>query len=89
MKNANQIDILKNLNIDFSNINQFVFVYMNKFFYFNVKNERKDPILNSIYSLVNIPDTLEVLDLYFDKHYSITDLYFPKWFNSLTNLNLK
>ena len=86
LKKAYQIDILKNLNIDFSNINQFVFVYMNNFFYFNVKNERKDPILNSIYSLVNIPDNLEVLDLYFDKHYSITDLYFPKWFNSLTNL---
>ena len=86
LKKAKQIDILKDLNIDFSNINQFVFVYMNDFFYFNVKNERKDPILNSIYSLVNIPDSLEVLDLYFDKHYSITDLYFPKWFNSLTNL---
>ena len=86
LKKAEQIDIIKNLNIDFSKINQFVFVYMNNFFYFNAKNERKDPILNSIYSLVNIPDTLEVLDLYFDKHYSITDIYFPKWFNSLTNL---
>ena len=86
LKNAKQIDIIKDLNIDFSKINQFVFVYMNNFYYFNATNERKDPILNSIYSLVNIPDTLEVLDLYFDKHYSITDIYFPKWFNSLTNL---
>ena len=86
LKNAKQLDILKDLNIDFSNINQFIFVYMNNFFYFNAKTERKDPTLNSIYSLVNIPNTLEVLDLYFDKHYSIVDLFFPKWFNSLINL---
>lgn len=86
LKNAKQIDLLRQIQINFSNINQFIFVYMNNFYYFNAKSERTDPILNSIYSLVNIPDVLEVLDLYFDKHYSITDLYFPKWFNNLTNL---
>ena len=77
---------LKDLKIDFSNINQLVFVYMNKFFYSNVKNEKKDKFLNKVYSLINLPNNLEVLDLYFDKHYSIGDLYFPKWFNCLTNL---
>ena len=85
LKNAKQINILKDLNINFYNINQFIFVFMNNPFYFN-GCERKDPILNSIYSLVNMPNILEVLDLYFDRHYSITDIYFPKWFNSLINL---
>ena len=86
LKNAKQMDELNDLNIDFSKINQLVFVYMNNFYYSNSKNEKKDPFLNSIYSLINIPNNLEVLDLYFDKHYSIGDVYFPKWFNSLTNL---
>ena len=33
LKDEKQMEILKDLNIDFSNINQLVFVYMNKFFY--------------------------------------------------------
>ena len=49
-------------------LNQLVFVYMNKFFYFNVKSEKKDPFFNLIYSLINITNNLEVLDFYFDKH---------------------
>ena len=86
LKNAKQIDELNELNIDFSKIYQLVFVYINNFYYSNSKDIKKDPFLNSIYSLINLPNNLEVLDLYFDKHYSIGDVYFPKWFNSLTNL---
>ncbi len=86
LKDVSQVDSLKDLNIDSSKINQAVFVYRNKFFYSNFKTEKKDKYLNEIYSLINLPNNLEVLDFYFDKHYSIEDLFFSKWFNCLINL---
>ena len=86
LKNAKQMEILNNLDIDSSKINHLVFVYMNNIFYYSTKNDKKDPFFITIYSLFNIPNNLEVLDIYFDKFYTIGDAFFPKWVNSLINL---
>ena len=84
LEKSSQLEIIKDLNIDFSLLNQLAFVFMDSSFKLNSKEEQ---FFNVLYSLIKMPNkNLEVIDLYFDNHYKINDDNFSNWFNGFTQL---
>ena len=85
LRNSLQLEIIKDLNIDFSLVNQLVFVFINSYSF--DLNSKTDPFFNLLYSLIKMPNqNLQVLDLYFDNQYKINDDIFSNWFNGLIQL---
>ena len=87
LEKSSQMEILKDLNIDFSLINQLVFAFTNSCSFELIS--KKDIFFNELYSLIKMPNkNLEVLDLYFDSNYLNADDVFSNWLNGLTQLKV-